>query len=611
MRCQTEAVAGAGGASRGATPDGNRAYLRWLWERFGEPASLGPAACLVFLPFSLIGPVILEPARSGLGPGAALALGIVAQGVLTAVMLGGRALIHRAGTPRSRPWATLAVIEIAVAVRALVLGWITVEAGGATSLELSYRLTAAFLANAGVLAVIALVMSSLAYHRRIAGELRARQAALDELTASMRDRLDREEADLAQQVRMTVEPLVRDIDAQLTRIAEDGAPSAALTASIRELVDDQLRPLSHRLAGGSGVHRPADLPLTADTTRSAGVPVPTHLLIGQVLRPVSASALVMAVLIPQGLRILGPQAGLRFAVVTGFALLGLLAALKAILRRVRAPFAVAVVAGGSSYALALLVALDAAQVLGVAMAPRLELAAWLLGGMLGALAATFVAVNAQRDITEGELRRSIAELEVASGILRRRSFLTQRRLAYVVHGSVQGALHAASMRLSGTDHPDAALIATIRADISSAMAKLDMRGSPYQFLVDVLDDIAELWDGTCSVRWSMDHRTVRILAGSPDAATSVAEVARECVANAIRHGGASEVTIAVTGSGETVLLTATDDGRGIDPAAAVGLGTRMLDELCVTWRREQAGPGTRLTVTIAAPQGNGGVLLRA
>jgi signal transduction histidine kinase len=200
------------------------------------------------------------------------------------------------------------------------------------------------------------------------------------------------------------------------------------------------------------------------------------------------------------------------------------------------------------------------------------------------------------------LRHERATLEAIKRELRQEIFIARRHLGVLIHGPVQSALHAAALRLGTCAHPDPAFLASIRTDISAAIAKLNEPQLPYVQLISTLSDITELWDGTCQVRWVLDHQTVRSLAESPIGAATVAEVTRECITNAIRHGSASEIQVAINRGDGVVHLTVRDNGRGTPPDAPTGLGTQLLHEVCQHWTRTSDGFGTVVEAAIGTPR---------
>jgi glucose-6-phosphate-specific signal transduction histidine kinase len=71
------------------------------------------------------------------------------------------------------------------------------------------------------------------------------------------------------------------------------------------------------------------------------------------------------------------------------------------------------------------------------------------------------------------------------------------------------------------------------------------------------------------------------------------------VGNAIRHGRASHVNVGIEARSSHLLIAISDDGRADGHEAQRGLGSRMLDEMCVSWSRESDDCGTTLTAELA------------
>lgn len=95
--------------------------------------------------------------------------------------------------------------------------------------------------------------------------------------------------------------------------------------------------------------------------------------------------------------------------------------------------------------------------------------------------------------------------------------------------------------------------------------------------------------------------------GSVDGA--LFRVAEEALSNALRHSGASVVTVTLRHDGPRVVLEVADDGRGFDPAAR-SIAARRLGLVSMRERVEQAGgqltirsaPGRGTTVRAAIPR---------
>ena len=92
-----------------------------------------------------------------------------------------------------------------------------------------------------------------------------------------------------------------------------------------------------------------------------------------------------------------------------------------------------------------------------------------------------------------------------------------------------------------------------------------------------------------------------VLVENDDVATNLFRVAQEAVSNAIKHGQAHAVELALNATRDGLELIVTDDGRGIvlEPASPRGLGLRIMRHRAVTIgaeltiQRQQSG-GTRV-----------------
>ena len=569
-------------------PDG----LRTLWRLLGSPAAVSWKLGWWYLPFGLVGPLLIDPSRLG-GPALAwLAVALAGQAVLMLALavLGRFPARLRSGL---RPLATVLVMWGALTLRGLTLALLADAMGLSPGLEVGYRIGPALSAQLGMLVTLGVVASAYDGHRRLAAELEGQRRQRIEIDASMRERIEETSRVLMERVRESVYPLVERLDAQLNGIRA-GSASGEVATEINRLVDEELRPFSHRLAAeGSQPPLPSPVP-----TRSRRVPLPTHLRVDHTLHPVLLGVIVALLSLSQSLRAFALPTALVFPALTGAFVLAAVWSFGMVMRGRELPLPVMVLVGTAVTAASLGLAIAIQSALRLPVPGSVMLAGLAVGGILGAAACMYAAVTSRLSATRAELEASLDALGHAQGILRQHDFLTRRRLSYVLHGSLQSALHAAAMRLAADPSPDAQLVADIRRDIESAMARLDTAEPSGVLIVDTLSDIAELWDGSCTVRWTLDHRTLRTLTTSPAAATSVLEITRECVSNAIRHGGATEVWVTIAGSGDHVVVTALDNGAGPSIAAPAGLGSAMLDELSSGWVRVPEPDGTRVEARV-------------
>ena len=97
-------------------------------------------------------------------------------------------------------------------------------------------------------------------------------------------------------------------------------------------------------------------------------------------------------------------------------------------------------------------------------------------------------------------------------------------------------------------------------------------------LADALQNLAANISKAFNVSCRFETSGVTALT-SPEANSHLYRIAQEAVSNAIRHGRARNLVIALAGSGKKIMLAVTDDGAGLsaDARAKKGMGLRIMD----------------------------------
>ncbi|MFO1539241.1 MAG: hypothetical protein ACKOTZ_02160 [Chloroflexota bacterium] len=251
--------------------------------------------------------------------------------------------------------------------------------------------------------------------------------------------------------------------------------------------------------------------------------------------------------------------------------------------------------------------MPAIRALGIATPNGLIAVAAVTAALVGAMTVGTVLVDARRATTEAERETLNARLAGSVARLERRRHLARRRLAYVVHGALQGALHVAAIRLTGARRPDAVLVDAVRGEIAAAYARIDSRHEADDELRTprVIAEIALLWPRDGAVRSELGPGVTEALRADPDADDAAAEVIREAANNALRHGRAVTLHVLLelaepiaAAPLATLSVTVRDDGSGGPESGRTGLGTRLYDDLCRTWSLERATGGTTIRGSI-------------
>jgi hypothetical protein len=566
-----------------------------MWERLGYASTLSQSVALWYFPVSLAGPLFIDRVRFGGSWTVWIAISVVAQLVLMASFDICRRVIHRPGRPESQPALTLVAILSATFIRGAALGLLVMWFGFTTNIELGYRLAAGLIATTMVI-IVALVFSASERHRDLVGRLDRERAALVDLDISMQGRLAEISRGITTLVTLKVEPLLDDLDSALSEVGE-GADIDRSLQSLRHLVDDELRPLSHQL----GIER-VDLDVLAVPVSSNArprVPMPDSLIIRDALLPTTSAVVAMLGGFGPAVRQLPAEGILIFVIGLGLCVLVGVGGVRQLVGGLRLPLVPGI--GMASLVVSLVVASSILLMvwIGLPVPELIAIPALIIGAAIGAGAATYGAVDERRAVTEAELLIAVQGLQSSVSRLRQQAWIGRRRVSYILHGSVQSALHAAAMRLTANPRPDPKLIAEIRDDISKAMAKLGAVSKCPAVLRSTLIETTDLWGDACVIAWSLTPGAERLVAGNLTAAECASEIVREGVGNAIRHGRAAHVSVAIEARSSHVLILIRDDGRADGHEGQRGLGSRMLDEMCVCWSRKSDDCGTTLSAELA------------
>lgn len=584
-------------------PTGRR--MRRSWDRFGRSISLSPRVALLYAPIGAIGPLLQDWEQYGGSMISWLAVAAAGELVVLACFQLARWLIHGAPgrtDPRSRPVATLVAFYATVIVRALALVvGIGVVAGPAANLgsELAYRIFAAVALQVGFLIIIALYVNAHAEHRALVADLERQRRQLADLDETMQERLASMHREFVTQVHATIDPQVERLYQALEEVSRGADP----TPSVQELtrfVDEELRPMSHGLSAPLAVEiQDQRSPVLQKRIR---VPIPRHLLVADCILPLMSAWLMFVASVVGAVRFLGAGELIVFSLVMpGFMLVSLTVAR----RLVRSWAPPAIVAAAVVIGLCTIVPMVALLLLGasgLAPAPDLLSSAGMVGAVIGFFSVGYRAISQARAQTQLQLQAAVTGLQASVNVLQQSAWVTRRRLGYVMHGSVQGALQAAAMRLaSPSASVDAEMIRSIKRDVSNALARLELTSPSQATLPDVLSDIATLWEGECDIQWSISQSAQAALAAQPTAAECTAEVIREAVSNATHHGRARSVDVQVDADLGVVQVLVTDDGPNWNDEWQPGLGSRMLEEMCLHWQLDRSDGQTTLSAVLALP----------
>jgi signal transduction histidine kinase len=584
-------------ADVGMLPARNR--LAWAWHMLGLAGALAPMTGLIYFPFGLVGPLIIDRNRFGGSVLLWLLVGLTGQAVLMLVLWAGKTMLtqwNQTESDRLHAPFVVGVLVVAIAFRAVAIAVVAHNLQLTPIIELSYRLRAGAIAQFIALLFVAILVSAIMHHRKLTRSLETETLKLQYVSKQMTERIKV----LRDSIKFEIEKSVTPLMEQLKKLAEGdskGDENQVVQSIAVRIIDDELRPLSHRVVSEPGFD--SEFPLNRNDDLARRIVFPHRSSISTLIRPILVALLVGFLAASQAIRDFSLPEILVITAFIFFLIASILTVVRWILRDwaprtwVGIPVVVAlnVVSIGIVY--------WASAYFENAFTRPLGEAALVAIPIISIVSVLFGLAETTARRQEEQLFELNAQLLRAVSALRQREFIARKNLSYVIHGSIQGALHASLMRLAAAERPSAELVESIHSDILNATRKVEDSASDYTYLVDTLSEIVDLWQGTCDVTWTLDYRTVSLLASSSTAAMSVAEIVRETVVNSVRHGKALNTSVDISAQDGLVLVTVTDNGLGVPADVELGLGSHMMDELCLTWSRSNNPVGTKVEARIS------------
>lgn len=568
--------------------------LREAINNAAGPVALSNRVLLQFAPISFLLVLVSNPSRLS---GSYLEWTLVATVGLIAtllVLLAFRATVLPS-TPGRGPKKLLS--SIAYAVAGLVRGTSVYITGTALGImppeEFINRLIGGPLFVYGAISMLAIFNASRLRHEKTLAELETEKAVLDELRGGIRERIRLQRADLLKRVQAVLAPAVEQVKSEL-----QNSPSA-ISLRLRDVVETVVRPLSHDIGKGSRVDDEIETIARRASVVYSKSKFPSRLSAGAMIVPELTFFATASIAITAN-AIFFPGAIFEGSVISLAAVFVGYKILQKTFKNVWVPFVIALLisifgAVGVAFFTTFILSL-----FGHLLSPTLIWQFALSQVTLTLLTFYMQFLRTQRSDAEREMTKVVSDLAILNSQLRQEVWLNRRRIASILHGSVQAALYASAIRLAKIESPTQAEIDSVQGDITAAISKLESTENAETF-IDVLNQIREVWEGAVEVQ--LPQITPDIAAqieGNPVASACAAEVVREAVSNAVKHGKAEHIVISVEMTGPHLLgITVSNDGQPLPAAIEAGYGSSILDEVAFTWQLENRGGFTVLGAAIA------------
>lgn len=209
--------------------------------------------------------------------------------------------------------------------------------------------------------------------------------------------------------------------------------------------------------------------------------------------------------------------------------------------------------------------------------------AWLLFPVAYAIAVAMVLLlsAAQAAETDAELKAALEEADRETALLRQDAWVSRRHLANTMHGEVQARILATALRIQ--DEPSGDVDAELRSLASDLEETLGSTSNHDDWSL-AWERMEGLWSFIIDleIRWGdgVDER----LAQAPSTGAALVAAVGEAVTNAVRHGQSKNVTVSIERVGGDLTVVVDDDGAAAPiNTPSLGLGSATFDAVCSRW----------------------------
>lgn len=475
--------------------------------------------------------------------------------------------------------ANVVIFALVGAFKNCLVGLLSLDFGLVTQVDWQFRIYGGASLALGVLIAFVYLLGARVEHNGIMAELASTRAKLVALRSQAQNVLAAERNSLLKQTQDTILPRLDEIQRSLLSNSE----RVTVVEELRNLVTQQVRPLSEslsRVAANLG-----SISVPALEVRRTHRFLQDRQPLKQLIRPAAMSLFVLAGNWVLTYIVLGADAT-PWSLIWSLAVLALIAVAKALIParlRVRpgvAIFVLVMIGFNASHAIYWPLKEFSQNF------PQDLLLLLVVGNVMGCVIGFAYSKSVDLDRIEAvvQVTRENNSLAREAALFEQQMWIARRNWSFVVHGTVQAALTAAITRLSSAEPLEQYQIDLVRQDLTRAADALSKTPEPDVDLQEALANLATTWKGICEIRFEISERANRSLQRDANARLCVNEICKEAVSNAVRHGEAKAMTIAIDRSADELLvIDASNTGRPVAANNRQGVGSAMLDDLTVEW----------------------------
>lgn len=477
-------------------------------------------------------------------------------------------------------------------LRGLTLFALTQELNLAQTSEIGYRLLVAPFFALVWMSISLVVVGGIREQNQSLSELATERSHLRRRANAANTQLQTLRAEIAGRVTGVVAPALADLNNKLANLGNKAGASEAV-AAMQHTVDDIVRPLSHQISTESIAIPP--LPETGRKLGRRGL-FPKRVKIS--LYPAWVSLLLLATMIGPTSAFRSLDLALAISFLTAVLMLGLLSIAQVLIgdREFKPTLAVVLYLVIYSWVALVTSVIFEATALEVSR-PQSSLIAMLIL-FVGVNAMAIGMASAYQRYTLERYRITNRSLNLIEQRLSQQAWLEQRRVAALLHGSVQGALYAAAIRLANMKKPNAKEIQETLAEIDQALDEI-RAGQDNNFdLVAAFDSYKDLWSDSVVIDVSYSESFLSAVRLNRAAGESILEVLVEACNNAVKHGKATAIQVAVGLADDGLALVSVMNQGSQLGEGERSFGSSLFDQLTFGWSRKNTDAGVEFNAQV-------------
>ena len=190
--------------------------------------------------------------------------------------------------------------------------------------------------------------------------------------------------------------------------------------------------------------------------------------------------------------------------------------------------------------------------------------------------------NVKREIreTNDELAWNIARINLIVWNL-------QGVVARNLHGTVQSNLHASIFELNemmknNSDSKESVLI--VQTKIIRSMKDAFSDDRKYIPLEDIFNQIRDSWRDVCTVQFNHNLKSMSILERDQPAKNTLIEIIRESISNAVRHAKSDYVDVHIESFNNTITINVKNNGKSFQTHSTKSQGFNFLNSVAVSYQ---------------------------